>query len=110
MHVVWVPKIRAAEGHVARAATLIPDERTRHYWDGHSAVVAAYTRTMDFPADAWDIYMVYGPDARWEGDIPPKPTYWMHQLGAEKEPRVNGPYFEAELFTKKVTEILKNGA
>lgn len=30
---------------------------------------------------AWDVYMVFGPEARW-ADTPPAPTYWMHQLGS----------------------------
>lgn len=29
---------------------------------------------------AWDVYLFYGPDARWT-DGPPEPVDWVHQLG-----------------------------
>ena len=29
---------------------------------------------------AWDVYFVFGAKAKW-GDAPPKPDFWMHQLG-----------------------------
>jgi hypothetical protein len=32
---------------------------------------------------AWDVYLVYAPGVRWEGDTPPTPTFWMHQLTAD---------------------------
>lgn len=42
--------------------------------------MAAYTRSLGLKGDAWDIYFVYGPQARWEDGAPPKPDFWMHQL------------------------------
>jgi hypothetical protein len=40
---------------------------------------------------AWDVYFVFGPEARWD-DQPPAPTYWMHQLGraAPEDLRLDG--------------------
>lgn len=29
---------------------------------------------------AWDSYLFYGPDARWDDELP-EPTEWVHQLG-----------------------------
>jgi len=54
---------------------------------------------------AWDVWFLYGPDAKWEGDIPPKPLFWMHQLHgdvftAEK-------YLDVDVFVKKINEQLE---
>ena len=47
---------------------------------------------------AWDVYLLYGPDAQWEQELP-KPVFWMHQLsGVTKAPFLN---------TQKLTEELK---
>jgi hypothetical protein len=27
---------------------------------------------------AWDVYLLYKPGIRWEGQEPPGPTFWMH--------------------------------
>jgi hypothetical protein len=51
-------------------AELLVDERARHYWDRESRLgryVAALLGNGDRPA--WDIFLVYGPDAAW-GDRP----------------------------------------
>jgi hypothetical protein len=51
---------------------------------------------------AWDVFILYGPDARWDGERPPAPAYWMHQLGTAKRPRATGPYWNAEVFRQAV--------
>ena len=28
-----------------------------------------------------DVYLLYGPETRWDGSDPPAPAYWMNQLG-----------------------------
>lgn len=105
--IVWVPKLKGAEKDVPVATRLVPDPRAAHYWDGAGAVMAAFTRTLRFAEDAWDVYLIYGPAARWEGADPPKPDYWMHQLGSRTQPRVTGPYLDASVFASKANEILK---
>jgi hypothetical protein len=36
---------------------------------------------MDVDMYVWDFWTIYGPDARWDGVLPPAPDYWEHQLG-----------------------------
>ena len=105
-YVVWVPKRGGQEKDVPVATRLVPDARATHYWDGTAAVMRAYTSALALPVDAWDIYMVYGPDARWDGAAPPKPEYWMHQLGPKKSPAVNGPYLDAKVFAGHTRRLL----
>jgi hypothetical protein len=101
-YVVWVPKVGGTAKDVPEATRFVSDKRASHYWDEGGALMAKYTAVLELPEDAWDIYMVYGPTARWEGEAPPKPDYWMHQLGSNEKPRVNGPYLDPDVFATKV--------
>lgn len=56
--------------------------------------------------DAWDLYLVYGPDARWDGPEPPRPLYWMHQLRGVD----NGPFLDAAVFADAVRRALATAA
>jgi len=92
--------------HVPDATRIIPDPRAIHYWDEPGATIRGYTKTLNLPEPAWDIYMIYGPEAKWEGDVPPKPAYWMHQLGSKGKERVDRPYLDPGVFAKKLGEML----
>ena len=105
-YVVWVPKVGATENDVADASRLARDTRSRHYWDEGGRLMATYTGVLALPEDAWDIYMVYGPAARWEGNEPPRPHYWMHQLGSRDHPRVGGPFLDGKTFADRVSSLL----
>ena len=73
------------------------DVRARHYWDDKGHLMARYTRLLAIPKDAWDIFFVYGPAARWEGVETPKPDFLMHQLGpGVPGPRLDGAKFAVE--------------
>jgi hypothetical protein len=54
-----------------QVADLLVDDRARHYWDGERSLGRAVARELGYGggAAAWDILLVYGPDARW-GDAP----------------------------------------
>jgi len=80
-YVVWVPKRGAREGNVAEATPTVPDERARHYWDSTGYLVHAYNRVLNLGQDAWDVYLLYGPQTRWDATDPPVPSFWMDQLG-----------------------------
>ena len=106
VYVVWVPKTEGTREDIADVLDLVPDARARHFWDGSGALMAAFNQVLGLGEDAWDIYMAYGPEARWTGDLPSAPTYWMHQLGQREAPRVQGPYLEAAIFAARVRALL----
>lgn len=109
-YVVWVPWNRALERDVPNATKEVWDSRARHYWDDAGWLMNAYKPVLGgFPLDpvVWDTYILYGPDAKWEKDAPPKPLYWMHKLGSPRQPRVMGPYWNAEAFRARVQEIAR---
>lgn len=106
VYLAWVPMFRGMERDVPRAMGEMPDPRAAHYWDGDSLLVKGYRQTLGMQEDAWDIFLIYGPDAAWEGDAPPAPQFWMHQLGRPGAPRVGAPYLDADTFLAKLREVL----
>lgn len=98
-YTVWVPKRGGKETDVAGATTTVPDARSRHFWDGEGLLLRAYNHVLDLPfaVDAWDVYLIYGPDARWDSAVPPTPSFWMHQLTLAKGPRLDPEQFGQEL-------------
>lgn len=57
----------------------------------------AYGRLLPTPAAAWDVYMLFGPNATWSKSGVPKPDYWMHQLGGvTAAPRHDGGVFAGQ--------------
>ena len=84
--VVWLPAIPSDRYEATEYATkIIHDERARHYWDGSQALGEALAPAMGMNAKlAWDVYVVFGKDAKWN-DTPPVPASWLHQKFGEDE-------------------------
>lgn len=106
VYAVWVPMVRGMERHVPLAARELPDPRASHYWDGDGQLMAGYEDVLGISEPAWDVFLVYGPEARWDGDLPPAPLYWAHQLGTREQPRVKGPYLDAATFLERTRDAL----
>ena len=46
---------------------LVPDSRVIHFWDEGSIVGRWFAQRAGYQVDVvWDIYFLFGPDARWE--------------------------------------------
>jgi len=99
---VWQPKLGGGEKDVAEATATFPDPRARHFWDGAGWTIEHFKPVLDIQVDAWDLYLVYGPEARWDGAEPPRPSYWMHQLRGVD----NGPFLDAAVFAGAVRRAL----
>jgi hypothetical protein len=69
VYVGWIPMM--APDANPQVADLLVDDRARHYWDGNTELGRFVARLLgrDDGAAAWDIFLVYGPDATW-GDRP----------------------------------------
>jgi hypothetical protein len=94
--IVWVPKLDGHENNVPEATHTVADSRATHFWDTDGYLVHAYDQTLQLGQDAWDIYLLYGPDTRRDGDQPPTPQYWMTQLGG-----TDGPFLDAKTFADR---------
>jgi hypothetical protein len=101
-----VPKLGGEETDVGVATRLVPDERATHYWDGAGYTMAAFRNVLGISEDVWDVYLLYGPDARWDGAVPPLPDFWMHQLGSRNNPRVEGPWLDTDELAGRASALL----
>lgn len=100
--VVWVPKTGGEEKDVGVATRIVSDPRALHYWDGQGLTMRAFQGPLGLSEDAWDVYLLYGPNARWEGEVPPTPDFWMHQLGGVTV----GPYLDPDVFAQHANALL----
>jgi hypothetical protein len=84
---VFIPMVPGdGKGPAEDSAKGLQKAGIRSYWDGERKVGSAYGKIVKLPGGktmAWDVYFVYGPNAVW-GATPPKPVYWMHQLGDDE--------------------------
>ncbi len=106
-YVVWVPKVGGQEKDVPEATRVLPDERATHYWDETGQLMRTYAQVVGLTRDAWDIYFLYGSDARWDGELPPTPRFWMHQLGGQEEPVMEGRYLDVPVFADSANRMLE---
>ena len=104
---VWVPKLGAHESDVPVATRFVADRRASHYWDSASVLVKAYDPVLGLHQDAWDVYLLYGPDARWDGPTPPRPSFWMHQLHLPAGPDASGSPLDPAVFAARTDSLLK---
>ena len=81
---------------VPKATKLLPDERVKYFWDGEKKLGEAFDQVLGLDQTAWDVYLLYPPEAEWKQQ-PPIPGYWMHQLGLESAPTLNGETFAGEV-------------
>jgi hypothetical protein len=76
----------AAAQDVPEAARLLKNSNVHHYWNlsgafGRLLSSGVGLRNGDDPVYAWDVWLLYGPEAKWTGEEPPRPQLLMHQLG-----------------------------
>jgi len=101
VYVVWSSQVGGRERHVDKATQRVPDPRARHYWDGDQMVGKAFQPILGTPEPAWDVWMLFAPGARWEGETPPLPTWWEHQLYGMPDERL----LDSDRFAAKAREI-----
>jgi len=101
VYLVWVPLRGAEEKHVTEASRLAGDPRVLQYWDGANALGDAYAPILQLSGPAWDVYLLFDRDQKWDGSRPPKPTFWMHQLGAV----THAPRLDAALFARTADSL-----
>ena len=68
---VWF-EVSPGDTRSAWDAGLLTDSRVQHLWDGERAVGLWLPRQEGYRelirgSFAWDVYLLYGPEARWDG-------------------------------------------
>lgn len=82
--IIWIDMLRSDNAAAAaKIAKMFDDPRVRQFHDPRDSRLAgkafAHGLIREGAGVAWDIYMFYDKDARWD-EHPPKPIDWMHQL------------------------------
>src|SRR5437667_3830865 len=94
-HIVWLPMFPGDnKGRAQTRTEEFNDSRVSYYWDGDKLTGAEWQKALGIDKVAWDVYLLYGPNTRWDGATP-TPAFWMHQLnGVTKAPCLNKSEFE----------------
>jgi hypothetical protein len=103
--VVHVPVIGAQSKDVMPAAKLIDNPNVRHYWNASGEFGRSLSKAVQLKNDkdlvyAWDVWLLYGPDAEWTTAGPPRPQLLMHQLWkleGSKFPKLDSKVFAREV-------------
>ncbi len=78
---VWLPMMRNDSLERARLeAAPFEGLQIVHAWDPKRQLGHLFTKTLKLRSTVWDFYFLYASGVWWEGNEPPQPTFWMHQL------------------------------
>lgn len=99
---MWVPMMPGDNVQFAGVeAETFKEYPVVHTWDPECLLGELYARTLKLRAPAWDVYLLYASGVTWDGNEPPQPTFWMHQLtggvGADWKILLNPTTFSQEL-------------
>lgn len=77
--VVWGPmQGYETREHAEEAPAFLPDPRSTHFWTTAHTCAEMFQKPLGLVDErAWDTYMLFGPQARWQ-DEPPPPSFYMH--------------------------------
>lgn len=85
VYVVWIPVLNfqdeaTLQRNGLKESSRVSDSRATQYIDPYGFSGKQYSTILNFPyhAPAWDVYMAFSADVRWE-DHAPTPTEWMYQ-------------------------------
>ncbi len=101
---MWVPRNRARARHVERVTSIVTDERATQYWDEYGTVIDPFTDMLTLTGPCAGVFLIYGPDAVWEGDTPPVPDY-LEDAHAREYNRPH-PQFNGRRFADSVRAVL----
>jgi hypothetical protein len=105
------PGLRPAGGtDVAKAEQLLHNPNVQNYWNpsgefGRLLSHAVGLRNSEGAVYAWDVWLLYGPEATWQGADPPRPRLLMHQLGALSD-NAEFPFLNSRAFAQQVQALL----
>ncbi len=104
LYVLWVPRRGGREKDVPAATRVVADSMAQEFWDGNDFLGIEYKQVLGWRGNAWDVYMLYGAKAQWNGNLPPSPDFFMHQTSE------SGPQLNADEFGKRVKEMVQRAS
>jgi hypothetical protein len=99
-----------ASRDVPAAAALLHNPHVRHYWSANGEFGRLLSDSVDLKGSqgrvyAWDVWLLYGPDATWSGPGPPRPLLLMHQLSALHGSK-QFPHLDSRVFAQEALGLL----
>lgn len=99
-----------ASQDVPAAAELLHNAHVHHYWSADGEFGRLLANSVDLRADdgrvyAWDVWLLYGPEATWSGAGPPRPQLLMQQLGA-LQGSSRFPHLDSKVFAQRAQSLL----
>ncbi len=101
-YAVWVPANGGRERHLPRVLDLVTDARATQYWDDSDVVEEWYRVMLEFDGPCAGVFMVYGPEARWDGESPPEPDYWE-----DAHTDLRAVYLAPQLNARRLAEVVR---
>lgn len=79
--IVWTPMLPADRLESAlKREVIFSDVRLNQFWDPDRVFGELLSKTLSLTTSiAWDVYILYPSDHRWNAELPPAPEFWMHQ-------------------------------
>jgi hypothetical protein len=102
---------RMARGQdVSKAAQLLHTSQAQHYWNASGAFGQLLSQAVglkngEHPVYTWEVWLIYGPEAKWASAEPPRPQLLMHQLSALRG-SVEFPHLDSHVFAQQVHTLL----
>lgn len=110
VYVVHEPVIGGSNKDIPAAAELLHTTLARHYWNPTGDFGRQMSHALGYWNGsrwiyAWDTWMIYSPEAVWNGSAPPRPAFLMHQLdGLQGNPKF--PFLDSKVFAAKVDAMV----
>jgi hypothetical protein len=109
VYVVHDPVIGGTEKDIPAAAELLYTTLARHYWNPTGDFGRQMSQVLSLlhgtkPVYAWDVWMIYPPNAVWSSKDPPQPAFLMHQLPGLDNTKF--PPLDSKVFFAKVNDML----
>ena len=113
VYVVWHPVLPTdnVESLPEAMRLLAAEPRASQYWDPSGEIGRRFARALRLPVfkTAWDVYLIYSPQTRWDSS-PPVPAFWMHQLSfaplSEDAKRFRDSWLDGERFREQLEKQL----
>jgi len=105
------PWLRTTASHdVPAAAALLHSPYVHHYWSANGEFGRLLSDSVDLKGPhgrvyAWDVWLLYGPEATWSGRGPPRPLLLMHQLSGLRG-RTEFPHLDSRVFAERALNLL----
>jgi hypothetical protein len=116
VYVVWIPVLNfqdeaTLQKNGLKESTRVPDPRAIHYIDPYGFSGKQFSPVLNFPyhSPAWDVYLAFGPEVRWDDRVP-SPTDWMFQGEGFDRARLLDGRRLAEKVQKLLTTVSKKAA